>query len=62
MADTVKDIRITDPYVKGLIAAEQKRRGDATPTLTAGRMIIERDIQLQAQREQQGAGRRKQPA
>lgn len=62
MADFKKDIRITDQHVKALVFAEQKRRGDATPTLTAGRMIIERDTLLQAQRDQQNAGRRKQTA
>lgn len=57
MADDVKDIRITDPYIKSLIAAEQERRGDATATLTAGRMIIERDLQLQSLRGNSDARR-----
>lgn len=64
MSDKIKDIRISDQYVKSLVTAEQARRGDATPTLTAGRMIIERDTQLQAKRDQDAAARsrRKMPA
>lgn len=40
-------VRITDPYVVKMIAAEQSRRGDHTATKTAARLITERIAQLE---------------
>lgn len=47
----VKDIRITDPYVKSIIAkVKQIRHGeDGTVTKTANQMILERWAQIEAQ-------------
>lgn len=36
---TVKDIRITDPVLRKMVAEEQKRLGDSSATKTAGRII-----------------------
>lgn len=37
----VSEVRFSDPYICRLVEEEQARRGDATPTKTAGRMISE---------------------
>lgn len=47
MAKEVADIRITDPFTKQLIAAQQELRGDKTPTKTAMGLIRERISQLE---------------
>jgi hypothetical protein len=44
----VTNIRIVDPYVLELIEAEQERSGEATPTKTAQRLIVERAAQREA--------------
>ncbi len=43
----VKDIRITDPYLKQLIERVRRKSGESTPTRTASRLIIERLAQLE---------------
>jgi hypothetical protein len=43
----VKDIRITDPYLKQLIERVRRKSGESTPTRTASRLIVERLAQLE---------------
>lgn len=50
------DVRITDPYVRGIIKRIRDRHGDRTATATAGRLIIERAAQLEIIEQKQPAG------
>lgn len=43
----VKDIRITETYVKQLVEQIRSKTGESTPTKTAARLIIERAAQLE---------------
>jgi hypothetical protein len=48
--EEVQHIRITDGYIRRIVAEEQARRGDKTATKTAAQMILERYTQLQERR------------
>lgn len=41
---TSRQVRITDPYIVGLVEEERLRRGDRSRAATAGHLIIERII------------------
>lgn len=44
------DIRITDPYVRQLVANEQRVTGEKTAAKVAARLIIERVAQQESRR------------
>lgn len=48
--DDTKHIRITDTYVRSLVAEEAQRRGDKSATQTAAKLIAERMAQLEMMR------------
>lgn len=65
MADNdTREIRITDPYVTGIVAkVREQRHGDGgTATKTAAQLILERYAQIEAGQGNQSARRRKRPA
>jgi hypothetical protein len=47
MVKEVKDIRITDPYVRRRVEAARRRAGESTSTKTAARLILERLAQVE---------------
>ncbi len=61
MSNAPKDIRITDSYLRRLVAQEQQYRGDATATQTAGRLVLERLTELEYERRRQGAQQQSTP-
>lgn len=46
----VSNVRIVDPYVISLIEREQEVANESTATKTAQRLIVERAMQLEADR------------
>jgi hypothetical protein len=46
----VKDVRITDGYIRRIVEDERLRRGDKTMAKTAAQMILERYAQLEQRR------------